>query len=77
MWLISISDIRDAIGKIMGAPGPLNFSTKVNTIRREKIIQIHEFMLEQLVSLVKQFQQFKNRDTYDMKTVTIGRPTSS
>lgn len=66
-------DVREAIGKIMGAPGPMSFSSKVNTVRREKIVEVHEFMLRELKALVAQFQQFTNRDQYDMKTVTIGK----
>lgn len=64
--------VRESIAKIMGAPNPSNFtSDKVQGITVKKIIDVHNFMLEELDKLVHDFQSLPNRDSYDMKTVTI------
>jgi hypothetical protein len=64
--------VRDAIAKIMGAPDPSNVaSEKVQQITVEKIIEVHQFMLEELENLVKLFQDMPKKDELCMKTVTI------
>merc|ERR1712224_49674 len=64
--------VREAIGKIMGAPSPNSHqSSKVQTITVKKIIDVHNFMLEELDNLVKHFQTVSDHKSYDMKTVTI------
>jgi len=64
--------VRDLIAKIMGAPNPSSCtSDKVQSITVQKIIDVHNFMLEQLEALNSSFQALPNKATYDMKTVTI------
>lgn len=64
--------VRESIAKIMGAPNPSTCtSEKVQSITVKKIIDVHTFMLEELDKLVSDFQGLPNKDTYDMKTVTI------
>jgi len=64
--------VRDAIAKIMGVPPPFGtVSGKVQTITVQKILDVHQFMLEELDKLVKYFQDVSNKGSYDMKTVTI------
>merc|ERR1712194_456981 len=36
-----------------------------------QIIDVHTFMLEELESVVKYFQNVPNKESYDLKTVTI------
>merc|ERR1719476_684976 len=56
----------------MGAPMPgSKTSDKVQSITVKKIIDVHKFMLEELEKLVKNFQTLPNKESYDMKTVTI------
>lgn len=64
--------VREAIAKIMGAPNPSSCaSEKVQAITVKKIIDVHNFMLEELDKLVRDVQALQNKETYDMKTVTI------
>lgn len=65
-------NVRDAITKIMGAPNLSNCaSEKVQQMTVKKIIEVHTFMLAELEKLVQYFQQLPNKDSYDLKTVTI------
>mmetsp|Transcript_75312 Transcript_75312/g.197400 ORF Transcript_75312/g.197400 Transcript_75312/m.197400 type:complete len:247 (-) Transcript_75312:312-1052(-) len=64
--------VRESIAKIMGAPNPSTCtSDKVQGISVKKIIDVHNFMQEELDRLVTDFHAMPNRDSYDMKTVTI------
>lgn len=64
--------VRDAIAKIMGAPNPSNASNeKVQGITVKQIIEVHSFMLKELEDLVAYFQTLPNKESFDMKTVTI------
>jgi len=64
--------VRDLIGKIMGAPHASSCdSEKVKAITVQKIIDVHNFMLEELDRLNNSFQQLPNKSSYDMKAVTI------
>mmetsp|Transcript_121303 Transcript_121303/g.220641 ORF Transcript_121303/g.220641 Transcript_121303/m.220641 type:complete len:255 (+) Transcript_121303:123-887(+) len=64
--------VREAIAKIMGAPSPSNVaSEKVQAITVQKIIEVHTFMLKELEKLVDEFSSKPNKDSYDLKTVTI------
>lgn len=64
--------VREAIAKIMGAPNPNScHSDKIQAITVKTIIEVHNFMLEELNNLVKDFNNLPNKETYDMKTVTV------
>eukprot|EP00928_Gymnodinium_smaydae_P054892 TRINITY_DN3858_c0_g2_i1.p1 TRINITY_DN3858_c0_g2~~TRINITY_DN3858_c0_g2_i1.p1 ORF type:complete len:251 (+),score=69.23 TRINITY_DN3858_c0_g2_i1:41-793(+) len=64
--------VREAIAHIMGAPTPSSVvSEKVESITVRKILEVHQFMFEELERLEKQFQTLKKKGSYDMKTVTI------
>lgn len=64
--------VREAIAKIMGAPHPSSVaSDKVQAITVQKIIEVHTFMLKELENLVEEFTGKPNKDSYDLKTVTI------
>lgn len=63
--------IRELVAKIMGAPDASNTSSeKVQSITVKKIIEVHQFMKDELSSLVDKVQSM-NRKDLDMKTVTI------
>lgn len=65
-------NVRDSIAKIMGAPSAgATTNEKVKSISVKQILDVHSFMLEELENVVKYFQNLPNKDTYDMKTVTI------
>jgi len=67
-----IPEVREAIAKIMGAPSPASVdSAKVKTISHEKVIEIHNYMHQELVILSQYFDQMKDKDSYDTKSVTI------
>lgn len=64
--------VREAIAKIMGAPSPSSVtSEKIQAITVQKIIEVHTFMLKELEKLVDEFSSKPNKDSYDLKTVTI------
>lgn len=64
--------VREAIAKIMGAPDPTNVAAdRVHAITVKKIIEVHQFMLEELERLVDYFQGMQKKEELDMKTVTI------
>jgi hypothetical protein len=64
--------VRDALAKIMGAPDPSNASSeKAQQITVEKIIEVHQFMLEEMETLVKLFQDMPKKEELNMKTVTV------
>lgn len=64
--------VRDAIAKIMGAPAPgATTNEKVQATTVKQIIDVHVFMLAELENVVKYFHGLSNKDSYDMKTVTI------
>jgi len=65
-------NVRDTIAKIMGTPNPNScHSEKVQAITVKTIIDVHNFMLEELNALVKDFSALPNKDSYDTKTVTV------
>lgn len=65
-------EVREAITKIMGSPSPSNLaSDKVQGISVKEVIDIHNFMLEELEKLVEDFQKTPGKESFDMKTVTI------
>lgn len=65
-------NVRDAIAKIMGAPEPgAQRNDKVQSITVKQIIDVHVFMLAELENVVKYFTNLSNKESYDMKTVTI------
>lgn len=64
--------VREAIGKIMGAPNPgTQQSAKVQAITVKQIISVHQFMLGELESHVKTYQGLPKKDEFDVKTITI------
>jgi len=64
--------VREMMTKIMGAPNPNScHSEKVQAITVKTIIEVHNFMLEELNNVVKDFNAHPNKDSYDMKTVTV------
>jgi len=68
----SDAHVKDAIARIMGAPTPgSTTSEKVKSISLNNIIEVHKFMLKELDKLVQNFQTMPNKESYDMKTVTI------
>merc|ERR1712232_841475 len=68
----SDSNVREAIATIMGAPKPNTATTeKVQAITLEQIIVVHDYMHKELESIVWDFQNFSNKDSYDSKTLAI------
>merc|ERR1719282_637765 len=69
--------VREAIAKIMGAPSSNDGAksweeqNRLRSITVEKIIDVHNYMLEQLEATVQQFERLPGKDKYEMKTVTI------
>eukprot|EP00389_Voromonas_pontica_P001803 GDKH01002703.1.p1 GENE.GDKH01002703.1~~GDKH01002703.1.p1 ORF type:complete len:249 (+),score=78.91 GDKH01002703.1:150-896(+) len=64
--------VKVAISKIMGAPTPDSASSPaVQQVTKQRILEIHAFMLEALGSLVNEYQSQANTAKYNMKTVTI------
>eukprot|EP00933_Yihiella_yeosuensis_P074853 TRINITY_DN83928_c0_g1_i1.p1 TRINITY_DN83928_c0_g1~~TRINITY_DN83928_c0_g1_i1.p1 ORF type:complete len:249 (+),score=69.66 TRINITY_DN83928_c0_g1_i1:92-838(+) len=65
-------DVREAITKLMGAPAPKTVaSDKVQSITQKKVIEVHQFMLEELDKLCNDFANTPGREGYDSRTVTI------
>jgi len=65
-------NIREAIAKIMGAPNPSRCaSEKVQAINVKKILDVHNFMFQELDKLVIDFNSLTDKESYDMKTVTV------
>lgn len=68
----SCPHIQEAITKIMGAPSPSSAPAGIRqSVSVDKIIEVHEFMLEQLQKLSNDFQALPNKASYDQKTVVI------
>jgi len=65
------ANIRESIAKIMGASPASQVPEKVQKINRETIIEVHYFMLDELKKLLAHFQGVPNKESYDMKSVTI------
>merc|ERR1719265_3054558 len=64
--------VRTSITKIMGAPNPSNAtSEKVKAITVKKVIDVHNFMLDELQKLEKYMESVPNKASWDTKTVTI------
>mmetsp|Transcript_75968 Transcript_75968/g.219380 ORF Transcript_75968/g.219380 Transcript_75968/m.219380 type:complete len:249 (+) Transcript_75968:74-820(+) len=64
--------IREAIGKIMGAPSLASgASAAVQGIDVKKIVELHSYMLEELEQLAKDFQALRSKGPLDMKAVTV------
>lgn len=67
--------VKEGIARIMGVP--TTTSTKSPTekasppVPARTVIDVHTFMLEELEKLVKYFSTIKNKESYDMKTVTL------
>lgn len=65
------ANIREHIAKIMGASPTSQVPEKVQRIEVKTIILVHSFMLDELKALVAHFQGVQNKESYDMKSVTI------
>ncbi|CAK0905487.1 unnamed protein product [Prorocentrum cordatum] len=64
--------VREAIAKIMGAPTQDSCaSSHVQAITVPKIKEIHAFLLAELETVLGEFEKLPNKDTFDLKTVTI------
>merc|ERR1712113_1045852 len=64
--------VREAVARLMGAPSAgASPNEKVQAITVKQIIDVHAFMLEELEKVVKYFNSLSNKDSFDMKTVTI------
>jgi hypothetical protein len=64
--------VREAIGRIMGAPNQSScINTQIQAITVDKIKEVHSFLLQELEKLVGDFQTLPNKDSFDLKTVTI------
>eukprot|EP00931_Biecheleriopsis_adriatica_P087692 TRINITY_DN62121_c0_g1_i1.p1 TRINITY_DN62121_c0_g1~~TRINITY_DN62121_c0_g1_i1.p1 ORF type:complete len:251 (-),score=64.29 TRINITY_DN62121_c0_g1_i1:62-814(-) len=65
-------NVRDLIAKIMGAPDVGSFSSdKVQSVDVSKLLEIHEFMLQELQQIQEALQKNPRRDFFDQKTLTI------
>lgn len=65
-------EITQTVARIMGMSACSTEGTsKAQALRREKIIEIHKFMLQEIKKLVEEFQRIPEAASYDMKTVTI------
>ncbi|CAE8738445.1 unnamed protein product [Polarella glacialis] len=66
--------VKEGIARIMGVPTNATASAaqeKAQTVPARRVIEVHAFMLEELEKLVQHFATIKNKDAYDMKTVTL------
>lgn len=64
--------VHELISRIMGTPSPMSTMTRTaREITKSTIVEVHEYMLEELKTLVQQFNKMPNRHAFDMKTVTI------
>jgi len=63
--------VREGLARIMGAPDP-SASDKGAVVPAKRVIEVHSFMLQELEKLVQYyFTTVKNKETYDMKTLTL------
>eukprot|EP00927_Polykrikos_kofoidii_P075381 TRINITY_DN71566_c0_g1_i1.p1 TRINITY_DN71566_c0_g1~~TRINITY_DN71566_c0_g1_i1.p1 ORF type:complete len:252 (-),score=60.03 TRINITY_DN71566_c0_g1_i1:211-966(-) len=64
--------VRSAIANLMGAPNLESVNSKrVQDISVKEILDIHQFMLEELEHLVKYFEGVSDKRSYDFRTLTI------
>lgn len=64
--------VRELIAKIMGAPSPTStVSPNVQAITVKQVIEVHSFMLQELQNLNTEFHSKPNKESFDIKTVTI------
>lgn len=63
--------VRNAIGQIMGAGVPQASGPQARQTTQKQVVEVHAFMLEELKSLVDEFNRLSNKSEFDMKTVTI------
>lgn len=65
--------VKDYILKIMNSPGinDTTLSDDVRNITISQILAIHEYMLSELESVVREFKSLQNRQTMEIKTLTI------
>jgi len=65
--------VREGIAKIMGVPdmGGSAGPDKGSAVPAKKVIEVHAYMLTELEKIVQHFASFKNKEQFDMKTVTL------
>merc|ERR1711976_119634 len=65
--------VREGIARFMGVDTSSNVAApeKKPPIDVERIVKVHEFMLEELEKIVTHFTSIKDKACYDNKTVTI------
>lgn len=62
--------VRDGIQRIMGLPDTSG-ANQGNVVAAKRVIEVHAFMLEELEKLVQHFASIKDKNSYDLKTVTL------
>jgi len=63
--------VRQGIVRIMGVPDPPATGEKGSEVPASKTVEVHAFMLQELDKLLQYFQTVKNKESYDVKTVTL------
>mmetsp|Transcript_67971 Transcript_67971/g.199634 ORF Transcript_67971/g.199634 Transcript_67971/m.199634 type:complete len:252 (+) Transcript_67971:68-823(+) len=64
--------VREGLARIMGAPDQSAMANQGAVASAKRVIEVHAFMLQELEKLVQYyFTSVKNKEAYDMKTVTL------
>mmetsp|Transcript_14336 Transcript_14336/g.37046 ORF Transcript_14336/g.37046 Transcript_14336/m.37046 type:complete len:255 (-) Transcript_14336:70-834(-) len=63
--------VREGIAKIMGIPDVGKGQDKGSSVASGRVVEVHSFMLEELDKLVRHFSMVPNKESYDMKIVTL------
>ncbi|CAI9149185.1 unnamed protein product [Rangifer tarandus platyrhynchus] len=63
--------IKDLIMRIMSSSASLEPSVQAQHLSKAKIIEVHEFMRQELQKLVEHVQRSSNRAKFDVKNVTL------
>jgi hypothetical protein len=64
-------EVRNGIAKIMGVPDSDRGNDKTSTAKASRVVEVHCFMEEELSKVVKYFNKLNNKDSYDVKLVTL------
>lgn len=63
--------VRQGIVRIMGVPDAPPAGEKISDVPASKTVEVHSYMLQELQKLLQHFHTVKNKESYDVKTVTF------
>jgi len=63
--------VKEGVAKIMNVPDMGKGGDKAAAVPAKRVVEVHTYMLQELDKLVRSFATIKDKESYDMKIVTL------